>query len=538
MRYDTEVLIIGSGGAGLTAALSAKEQGADVLVVNEGYPTRSQTCMAQGGINAALGNIETDTPARHIDDTLHASGGIASEKMIRRLCEDAPQSVCWLDSIGVPFSRTTDAKIAQRRLGGASGIRACYSQDYTGLKIVHTLYDQCLKEDIPFVNEHFLLSLAVDDTAIRGATFYNIRNAEIIYIAAKSVVLATGGYSALYHGYTTNTNQSTGDGIAAALRAGARLSNMEFIQFHPTGLKGSGILISESARGAGGRLLNTKGERFVDELKPRDEVSRAIWREMERGEEIFLDIRHLEEDYINENIPQERKLCITYAGIDPVRELIPIAPVAHYSMGGISVDSDLMSTVAGLFAVGECSNAHIHGANRLGGNSLLEIVSFGRLAGKNAATFTPVSQSYDLEKEAVEKATETIKKLLDSPNQIDFYEKRTALGALFYQKAGIVKEETLLSELLEYVETLQSALHRMGLFDKGATYNTNLLERIKFENTLTLAKPLLIAALKRKESRGAHFRRGYPNPDASFEKASCCYLKEGELIVDFEKVPS
>ena len=536
MKYD--VLIIGSGGAGLTAALRAKEKSANVIVVGETYPTRSQTCMAQGGINAALGNVDSDSIEAHISDTLKSSGGIASEKMIRQLCEDAPKSVHWLDSIGVPFSRTEDTKIAQRRLGGVSGIRACYSQDYTGLKILHTLYDQCLKEAIAFKNEYFLLDLCTENNQVSGAVFYNMRSGDTETIHAKSIILATGGYSALYNGYTTNTNQSTGDGIAAAFRAGAKLSNMEFVQFHPTGLKNSGILISESARGAGGTLLNSHGERFVDELKPRDVVSRAIWEEMQKGEEVFLDIRHLGEAYIDENIPQERKLCLTYAGIDPVHELIPIAPVAHYSMGGIAVDETMMSSIEGLFAVGECSNANVHGANRLGGNSLLEIVSFGRKAGENAATYTQNITDTITNTEQSTKTKAYIDALMEAPNEINFYQKRTRLGQLCYQNAGIVKEASLLEEALHEVEAMTSQLHEMGLFDKGCTYNTNLIERIKFENTLTLAKPLLTAALKRKESRGAHFRKGYPSPDAAFEKVSVCYTKNDTLIVDFEKVVS
>ena len=536
MIYD--VLITGSGGAGLTAALRAKEKGANVLVVGETYPTRSQTCMAQGGINAALGNVEEDSPETHIADTLKSSRGIASEKMIRQLCEDAPQSVHWLDSIGVPFSRTEDAKIAQRRLGGVAAIRACYSQDYTGLKILHTLYDQCLKEGIPFKNEYFLLDLITAHNRIYGVLFYNMRSGKTETIYAKSVILATGGYSALYYGYTTNTNQSTGDGIAAAFRAGARLSNMEFIQFHPTGLKNSGILISESARGAGGTFLNSHGERFVDELQPRDVVSRAIWEEMQKGEDVFLDIRHLGEAYIDENIPQERKLCLTYAGIDPVHEVIPIAPVAHYSMGGIAVDETLMSSIEGLFAVGECANANVHGANRLGGNSLLEIVSFGRKAGENATSFAQNVTKTVAKTEQSAKTKAYIDALMEAPGKINFYQKRTQLGQLCYQKAGIIKEAALLEEALDEVETMTSQLPEMGLFDKGYTYNTNLVERIKFENTLTLAKPLLTAALKRRESRGAHFRKGYPSPEKAFEKVSICYTKNDSLIVDFEKVVS
>jgi len=506
MVYD--VLVIGSGGAGLSAALSAKSAGASVLVVSEGFPTRSQTCMAQGGINAALANEQEDSVALHIEDTLRSSKGLGSAIMIEKMCEGAIGALAWLNSIGVPFSRTDEGKIAQRRLGGTTSQRACYSQDYTGLKILHTLYDQCLKEEISFLNEHFLRSLEKD-----SALFLDIKSTETIQIKAKSIIMATGGYSAIYHGFTTNTNQSTGDGIAVAHRAGADVSNMEFVQFHPTGLRKSGVLISESARGAGGYLVNDKGERFVDELKARDVVSRAIWEEIENGNEVFLDIRHLGEAFIDENIPQERKLARLYEGVDPVTEKMPIAPVAHYSMGGIAVDESLMSTVSGLFAVGECSNARVHGANRLGGNSLLEIVAFGKMAGENAAKFAQ-NNTIMIDSQKVP----SIEDIYSIENSVDFYEKREALGELFYKNAGIVRNEKSLNHLLETLEEMQKELPLMGIVDSSRCYNTNLVELLKFQNTLTLSIMIVQSALMRKESRGAHYREDFPDLDEAFEK--------------------
>ena len=533
MVYD--ILIIGSGGAALSAALAAKESGANILVASEGYPTRSQTCMAQGGINAALGNSEPDNPEMHIEDTIRASGRLASQGMVQALCEDAPATVAWLEKIGVPFSRTAEGKIAQRSLGGASSKRACYSQDYTGLKILHTLYDQSLKEDIEFLHEHHLLDFCLDDGKITGAAFYNIRTGDIITIDAKSVIVATGGYSGIYYGNTTNTYQSTGDGVAAALRAGAALSNMEFVQFHPTALKGSGVLISESARGAGGILVTESGERFVDELKPRDVVSRAIWNEISKGREVFLDIRHLDEAFIDENIPQERKLCITYAGIDPVHTRIPIAPVAHYSMGGIDVDKRMMSSISGLFAVGECANAHIHGANRLGGNSLLEIVSMGRKTAKEATRFAHTRTDSIQNRPQPQKRIEHI---MHAPDKIDFYAQREQLGRRFYTQAGIVRNGDQLQEALSHVREVQRQLPDMGITDHGKIYNTNLIERLKFENSLLLAEAILHAALLRQESRGAHFREDYPEPDPKYEKESLTTLEKGEIRTQFQKVAS
>ncbi len=533
MIYD--VLIIGSGGAALSAALKARMKKATLLVVSEGFPTRSQTCMAQGGLNAALGNISDDSTTLHAEDTFNASARIASKRMIQQVCNDGPEVVKWLDSIGVPFSRTEEGKIAQRKLGGTKAVRSCYSQDYTGLKILHTLYDQTLKEEIPLLNEHFLLELSVHENRINGALFYDIRNGEVKAIRAKSVILATGGYSALYHGFTTNTYQTTGDGITAALKAGATISNMEFVQFHPTALKGSGVLISESARGAGGKLVNEDGERFIDELKPRDVVSRAIWEQITNDKEVFLDIRHLGEAFIEENIPQERKLCKTYAGVDPVADLIPIAPVAHYSMGGIDVDQRLMSSVEGLFAAGECSNAHIHGANRLGGNSLLEIVSLGLKAGEHSAEFareradTPCVITTD-------QTNSFITQLCDTENSVNFYEERETLGRLCYTLAGIIKERDSLAQLLSETERMIAQLPQMGLYDKGSLYNTNLTERIKFENALTLVKALTQSALAREESRGAHYRADFPEPNPRFAKESRCRFENGRLNITFEEV--
>lgn len=515
--YD--VLIIGAGGAALSAALSSKKEGVKVAVLCESYPTRAQTSMAQGGINASLGNAGKDSVSSHIEDTLKSSGEIGSKEMISKMCKDAPNRVKWLESIGMPYSRTDEGKIAQRKLGGASSDRACYAQDFTGLKILHTLYDQCLKEDIEFLNEKFLLEFVVQDNLIKGAICLDIRTTEVEFIKSKSVIVASGGFSALYYNFTTNTNQSTGDGIAAALRVGAKLSNMEFVQFHPTGLKKSGILISESARGAGGYLVNEKGERFTDELGPRDRVSRAIFSELESGG-VYLDIRHLGEEFIDEHMPQERKLAITYEGIDPVYELIPISPVAHYSMGGIYVDENLMSLVKGLFAAGECSESGVHGANRLGGNSLLEILSFGRLAGENSAKF---SKSYDY-KDTDTKQQDSVKKFIQEiyeyENRENFYESREFLGELFYKKAGIIKEKKALKEALLEVEKMQENYTLMGLGDRSRVYNTNLIEFIKFKNTLTLGKALLVSAIKREESRGAHFRSDFPSIDENFNHRS------------------
>jgi succinate dehydrogenase / fumarate reductase flavoprotein subunit len=537
-----DVLIIGAGGAGLTAALAAKAQGASVCVVGKHYPTNSQTSMAQGGINAALGNLDDDTVASHIADTLQSAHGLCDREMVETMCSDAPDAIAWLEAIGVPFSRTDDATIAQRRLGGASHRRACYSQDYTGLKILHTLYDNCLKEGITFLDGHYLLNLvreaAVDEEAcVRGATFLEFATGEIVQIDARATILATGGYGSIYHGYTTNAYGSTGDGIAALLRAGGRLSDMEFVQFHPTALKHSSILISESARGEGGYLLNGEGERFVDELLPRDVVARAIHRQIAAGKEVFLDIRHLGEAKLTELLPQELHLCRLHEEIDPVHELIPIKPVAHYTMGGIEVDRSLQTVgLRGCFAVGECSNAQVHGANRLGGNSLLEIIVFGKRAGEYAAAYACENKEPSPGNIQAEKDRAFIDTLFARENPVDFYQKREALGRAFYHDAGIIRNRKGLEALLEQLRQTKQALSDIGLGDGGRRCNTNLIELLEFLSTLEVGEALVLGALQREESRGAHYREDFPQEnDEAYALHTLCHLTNGHLSVTFAR---
>jgi len=501
----TDVLIIGAGGAGLCAALAAKDAGVDVKVLTKEYPTRSQTCMAQGGMNAALGNVGEDSIEAHIANTLKSAHGEADAEAIGYMCSEAPNAVAWLDSIGVCFSRTKEGKIAQRRLGGASAPRACYAQDYTGLKILHTLYDRCLQKDIAILNERFLVDLLQkEDGSVCGALILNIRTGELEHHFAKSVILATGGYSRIYDKYSTNSTASTGDGIAAAKRAGAKLLGMEFVQFHPTGLKNSSILIGESARGEGGYLVNSKGERFTDELAPRDAVSRAINAEIEKGEEVFLDIRHLGEQFIDENLPQERKLAKLYENIDPVYDLVPIKSVAHYTMGGIEVDNKSQTSVSGLFACGECANHKVHGANRLGGNALLEIVVFGREAGKSAANFTFCDDKSKSEY-ACKKGENFLDAVNNFTNEINFYEKREEVGVLFYKQVGIVRRKSELIDAKEEIEKLQKLLPKMGVKERTKIYNTNLTEFLAFRNMLDVCASVVDAAIMRSESCGAHY---------------------------------
>ena len=502
--YD--IIIIGGGGAGLSAALSAFQKDIKIGVLSQNYPTKSQTSMAQGGINAVL-NTDQDSIELHIQDTLKASSNLASKEMVELMCKNAPNAIEWLNSIGVPFSRDKHGNIAQRKLGGASQKRACYAQDYTGLKILHTLHDQCLKENIEFLSDQFLLNFVVQKDQIKAIITLDIKSGEITQIDTKSVILATGGYGGIFYDYTTNDYISTGDGIVAALKNRAVIEDMEFIQFHPTALKKSKALISESARGAGGKLVNQKGERFVDELKPRDEVARAVFEQIQNSNDVFLDITHLGEKYIDENLPQERKLSILYENIDPVKDLIPITPAVHYTMGGVAVDSNMQTSIKGLFAIGEVACSKVHGANRLGGNSLLELVVFGKIAGKKALEFSKntlhdnsISKSKELQNEQ-----DRIEKIYNYKNEINFYRQREKLGELLYKKCGIIRKKENLQEALSTIKKMKRNLPLMGLGDKSKKYNQNLIEFLKFINSLEVSELIIKSALNRDKSVGAHF---------------------------------
>ncbi len=532
-----DILIIGSGGAGLTAGLSAKKENVKVLIVGKSYPSSSQTSMAQGGINSALGNVTPDTLNAHIEDTLKSAHGLANKNMVKKMCKDAPNTIEWLDTIGVPFDRTEEGKIAQRQLGGASSKRACYAQDYTGLKILHTLYDNCIKENIDIIEEYFLLNLIVENNQVMGATFLDIATGKVKKILAKKTIIATGGYGSIYKNYTTNANASTGDGIASVLRAGGKVSNMEFIQFHPTALKHSSVLISESARGEGGYLINSKGKRFIDELLPRDIVARAIYSQIHNGEDVFLDLRHFGEEKLLRLMPQEVHLCKIYEDINPSSELIPIKPVAHYTMGGIAVNSNLeVDGLKNCYAVGECSNANIHGANRLGGNSLLEIIALGRFVGEEA--------SKNLDKISLKETNSQLKRDIefieglfeDYPFSLNFYQLENNLGEKFYKYAGIVRDNNQLNNLLNKIRVIKASIDDMGIEDKSKEHNSNLINFLEFLNILDIGEIVVESALIRDESRGAHYKEAYPNEDKIYLADSIFWIEDKVIKSKLKKV--
>ena len=520
MAKMSDILIIGSGGAGLSAALRARELGLSVTVVTKELPTQSQTSMAQGGINASWG----DDIVEHIADTVRSAHGLADEEMVSLMCSESSSTIEWLDSLGVPFSRVDGEdrvdSIARRRLGGASQNRACYAKDYTGLKILHTLYDRCVSSGVDFIDEHYLLSLITEEQRVHGALFWDIYRGEVVSMVADHTIIATGGYANIYQGYSTNANGSIGDGIATVMRAGGVVSDMEFVQFHPTALESSAILISESARGEGGYLLNHLGERFVDELSPRDVVARAIFEQIMAGHRVSLDIRHLGREKIESLMPQELHLCKLHANIDPITHTIPIMPVAHYTMGGIEVDSN--SSITGLshcYAIGECSNTHIHGANRLGGNSLLEIVLFGKRVAEQisrANTSTDSSHIESIVSNSMRIEEERIEAIYTLPNSLNFYRKKKILGRMLYRDLGITREHHRMSEVSSYVDELEESIAQMGIGDKSRVDNKNLIEFLEFQSTLLIARAVIDQALDRKESRGAHYRDDFPIERAQF----------------------
>lgn len=532
--YD--VLIIGSGASGLTAALNANKEGAKVAIISKTYPTHSQTVQAQGGINAVLYE-DKDSVEEHIKDTYNASKELALKENIKYMCQNAKDTIQWLDDIGVPFNRDSKNNFSQRKFGGTKKIRTCYSSDYTGLKIVHTLYDQCIKDDIKTINENILLNLIIEDNKCIGVTALDIQSGNIKEYISKTVILATGGYSGIYTNFTTNSYSNTGDGIAVALRAGAKLSNMEFVQFHPTALENTNILISESARGEGGYLVDENENRFIDELKPRDEVARAIYEKIELGQKVYLDLRHLGKEKIESLMPQERRLAYEFSNVKLEDELLPINPAAHYSMGGIKTDKEAQTSITNLFACGECAQANIHGANRLGGNSLLEIVSFGKVAGSNAAKASLKDKGFDINNtQQLKEDKNFISNLFESSNEINFYEKKDLLGKLFFKDVGLFRTNDKLDIALTQISQIKNDLSKMGIGDKSKIYNKNLVELIEFWNMIEVSEIIASCAKNRCESRGSHFRSDYPTQEDSFIKNSTAYKIENNLIFDFEEV--
>ncbi len=550
LTYD--VLIVGSGGAGLYAALESRmEEDLHVAVLTKVYPTRSHTGAAQGGVNAALGNRDpSDSWEQHWFDTVKGSDYLADQDAAELMCREAPTVIREMEHWGAPFYRTDEGLIAQRPFGGASKPRACYAADKVGHIMLHTLYEQGLRHGVDYFNEWFALNLIHDGQRCMGVNAFSIRTGRIYTIQAKAVILATGGHGRLYWTRTSNAYGNTGDGSAIAYRAGLPLKDMEFIQFHPTGLRRSGILVTEGARGEGGYLLNVEGERFMTryapdkmELGPRDLVSRAIETEVREGrggpdEEVFLDISHLGAEQISERLPQIRQLCIDFEGIDPVEEPIPIKPTAHYSMGGVHTDINGLTPLEGVYAAGETGCVSVHGANRLGGNSLLDILVFGRRAGRHAMEYARRIKLGALSDSAMVEAETCIKELMEGKGKESVADIRRDLGRTMSDQAGIYRDAKGLEQAMATIEELNHRFSNLAVGDRCTVFNTEMFAALELRNMLMLAEVTTLGALKREESRGAHFREDFPKrDDAQWLKHSVVKLgADGHAELSFDPV--
>jgi len=523
MLYKHDVLVVGAGLSGLRIAIQLAGNH-DVAVLTKVHPLRSHSVAAQGGINAALG--ENDSWEQHAFDTVKGSDYLADQDVVEILAREAPRAVIENERWGTAFSRTEDGKIAQRPFGGAMFPRTCYAADRTGHNLLHTTYEHALRAGIKFYEEWFVTSLVKKDGRVCGLTALELASGEVHGFAAKAVVLATGGFGRVY-GHSTNAIINTGDGCALALRIGASLKDMEFVQFHPTTLFGSSILISEGARGEGGYLLNSEGQRFMDkyapekmELAPRDIVARAIRTEINEGrgfedEYVHLDLRHLGKEKIMKRLPGIREISLHFAGVDPIEEPIPIKPGQHYSMGGIHCDKYGVTPIDGLFVVGETSCMSVHGANRLGGNSLLETLVFGRFVGKKVHIFLARAEPPDetcIDDEAFrvrEKLQELIlKEHGESPSEI-----RETLGRTMDRLVGVFRTEDDLRAALVMIRELKERFKDVCAGHTDTRFNYSLVRILEIENMLDLAEIIAMGALMRRESRGAHWRLDYPQRD-------------------------
>ncbi len=538
MYHRHDAIIVGAGGAGLRAALEASST-ADVVVLSKLYPTRSHTGTAQGGIGAALGNMEEDRWEWHMFDTVKGSDYLADQDAVEILCREAIEVVYELEHMGLPFDRTPDGRLAQRRFGGHTRNfgegpvqRSCYAADRTGHMILQTLYQQCLKNGVRFYDEFQVLDLLIEDGSCRGVVALELATGDLHIFHAKAVLLATGGFGRLFK-ITSNAHALTGDLVAIAFRKGIPLEDMEFFQFHPTGIYKMGILISEAARGEGGILRNRDGERFMQryaptllDLAPRDMISRAIHTEIREGrgiegkDYVHLDLTHLGRDVVEKKLPDITDFVRTYLGLDPLKEPIPVQPTAHYAMGGIPTDVDgrvIMdeqnTPLPGLYAAGECACVSVHGANRLGTNSLVDILVFGRRAGRHLRQFVRDGDFLPLPPNPEAPIRSELARIRESPGKESIAQIRRILQEEMMDKASVFREEAGLKAVLEVIGELEERAKRIQITDKGRSFNTALLEALELGYLLDLAKVTVVSALARTESRGAHYREDYPKRD-------------------------
>jgi succinate dehydrogenase / fumarate reductase flavoprotein subunit len=584
MYHKYDVVIVGAGGAGCTAALYAS-QGVKTAVISKLYPIRSHTGTAQGGVCAALGNHEEDHPEWHTFDTIKGSDYLADQDAVRIMCNDAVDIVYELEHMGLPFDRTPEGKIAQRPFGGHTNNitkqpvrRSCYAADRTGHMILQTLYQQCIKQNVTFFDEFQVLDLIIEDGAARGVVAVEIATGEIHVFHAKVVFFATGGWGKVWR-ITSNAHSLTGDGPAIAMRRGIPLEDMEFFQFHPTGIYKMGILITEGVRGEGGVFINGQGERFMERYAPtikdlasRDVASRAIYLEIRAGrgingkDYVYLDVRpevvnkyfdldgkknpdgsprRLTAADIEAKLPDIADFARTYLGVDPVRQPMPVQPTAHYAMGGIPTDvwgrvviDEKNTVLPGFCAAGEVACVSVHGANRLGTNSLLDIIVFGKRAGKDMVRFCQENDFLPLPKEPEAFGREQLEALRSRPSGGErAADIRSQMQDVMMDLVGVFREEAGLKQAIAKIAELQDRYRRVAIDDKGQRFNTDLLEAWELGALLDIAQVTAAAALNRTESRGGHCREDYPKRnDVDWLKHSLAWRRNGKIELGYKPV--
>ncbi|MAH03114.1 MAG: succinate dehydrogenase flavoprotein subunit [Candidatus Pelagibacter sp.] len=564
--HEYDVLVVGAGGAGLRAAVGLSESGLKTACISKVFPTRSHTSAAQGGISAALGNAGEDDWRWHMYDTVKGSDWLGDQDSIEYLCKEAPNAVIELEHYGVPFSRTKEGKIYQRAFGGMTKNygnepiqRTCVAADRTGHAILHTLYGQALKHKTEFFIEYFVLDLLMKNGECKGVIAWNLNKGTIHRFRSHMTILATGGYGKVYYSATA-AHTCTGDGNGMVLRAGLPLQDMEFVQFHPTGLYGIGCLISEAVRGEGGFLLNSKGERFMEKYAPktkdlasRDVVSRSIAIEINEGrgigenkDYVHLHIEHVDPKIIESRLPGISETVETFAGRDVTKEPIPVVPTVHYNMGGIPTNykaeaitlNGKEKTISGLMAIREAACVSVHGANRLGSNSLVDLIVFGKVAAKRAAELVKKNSPHEeISKSEADKSLDRFDKLRNRNGSNKTSELRLSMQKIMQSKCAVFRTEKTLKEAVDEIKKPYEGMQSIFIKDKSLIFNTDLMEALEFDNLIRQAMTTIKSAYFRKESRGAHAREDYPKrDDSNYMKHTLSWQNGVEVRIDYKPV--